>query len=89
METLIIGCDNAAVDMKATVIRHLESKGYQVEDVGVDTPDNPTNYPTVAKRLCDRVREGGYSCLVNSGAQSPSLTWNGRVVECRLVTVEF
>lgn len=36
-----------------------------------------------------RVREGGYTCRVNSGTQSPSLTWNGRVVECRLVTVEF
>ena len=60
METLIIGCDNAAVEMKATVIQHLQAKGYQVEDVGVDAPDNPTNYPTVARRLCNRMREGGY-----------------------------
>ena len=60
METLMIGCDNAAVDMKTLVIRHLEAKGYRVEDVGVDTPENPTNYPTVAKRVCERVRESGY-----------------------------
>lgn len=60
METLIIGCDNAAVDMKTLVIRHLEAKGYRVEDVGVDTPENPTNYPTVAKHACEKVRESGY-----------------------------
>ena len=60
METLIIGCDNAAVDMKTLVVRHLEASGYRVEDVGVDTPESPTNYPTVAKRVCDRVRESGY-----------------------------
>ncbi len=59
METLIIGCDNAAVDMKELVTRHLEGKGYKVEDVGVDAPDNATNYPTVARRVCNRVRESG------------------------------
>lgn len=60
METLIIGCDDAAVEMKMLVIRHLEAQGYRMEDVGVNTPEDPVNYPTVARRVCDRVRESGY-----------------------------
>lgn len=60
MDTLFIGCDNAAVEMKTLIIRHLEECGYQVEDVGVDTPQNSINYPTIAKRVCDKVRESSY-----------------------------
>jgi hypothetical protein len=41
METLIIGCDNAAVDMK-TLSCAIDASGYV--EVGVDTPENPTNY---------------------------------------------
>ena len=60
METLIIGCDNAAVEMKTLVMRHLEEKGYAVVDMGVDKPENPVNYPTIARRVCDRIRENGF-----------------------------
>ena len=60
METLIIGCDNSAVEMKTLVIRHLEEKGYAVVDMGVDKPENPVNYPTIARRVCDRIRENGF-----------------------------
>ncbi|MCI1965040.1 MAG: ribose 5-phosphate isomerase B [Oscillospiraceae bacterium] len=58
---IIIGCDNAAVDLKNVIIKHLKEKGYLVENVGCDAPGDPTNYPTVAKRLCRNITESGYN----------------------------
>lgn len=58
--TIVIGCDNAAVGMKNTLIRFLEEKGLAVENMGCDSADDPTNYPTVAKRVCEAIIESGY-----------------------------
>jgi ribose 5-phosphate isomerase B len=57
----VIGCDNAAVPMKDLVRDYLRQKGFTVEDVGCNSPEDPTNYPTVAKHLCSRVMESGYA----------------------------
>lgn len=61
METIVIGCDNAAVSLKDTLIEVLEAQGIQVENMGCDSPSDPTNYPTVAKRVCQKVIESGYT----------------------------
>ncbi len=58
--TIVIGCDNAAVSLKNTLIAYLESKGVTVENLGCDSSDDPTNYPTVAKRVCKRIQESGF-----------------------------
>lgn len=58
--TIVIGCDNAAVPMKIMLIRFLESKGVTVENVGCDSAEDPTNYPTVAKRACEAIIASGY-----------------------------
>lgn len=34
-------------------------------------------------------REGGYVADINAGGGQPALTWNGRVLSCRMVTVVF
>lgn len=60
VETIVIGCDNAAVPMKEMLVDFLESKGVAVENMGCDSPDDPTNYPTIAKRVCERIIESGY-----------------------------
>lgn len=60
MRTIVIGCDNAAVPMKEALMQHLTEQGYTVENVGCDHPNDPTNYPTVAKRVCDQVIKSGY-----------------------------
>lgn len=59
-KTYVIGCDNAAVSMKNLVRDYLKQKGFAVEDVGCDTSEDPTNYPSVAKRVCRKVTESGY-----------------------------
>ena len=58
---IVIGCDNAAVAMKNALKAFLESKGVVVEDVGCDSAEDPTNYPTIAKKACQRIIESGYS----------------------------
>lgn len=59
--TIVIGCDNAAVPMKDMLIRFLEGRGLTVENMGCDSANDPTNYPTVAKRVCERIIESGYT----------------------------
>ena len=60
MRTMVIGCDNAAVQMKTMLIKFLESKGVTVENMGCDSADDPVNYPTVAKRVCENIIASGY-----------------------------
>ncbi len=61
MRTIVIGCDNAAVPMKVMLIKFLESKGINVENVGCDSADDPVNYPSIAKRACESIIASGYT----------------------------
>lgn len=54
-DTIVIGCDNAAVEMKNQVIELLLSKGIKVEDVGVNSANDETYYPLIAKKVCQEV----------------------------------
>lgn len=58
--TIVIGCDNAAVSLKNELIAFLEKRGVTVENLGCDSASDPTNYPTVAKRVCEAIIAGGY-----------------------------
>ena len=60
MKTIVIGCDNAAVEMKNTIINFVRSLGYEVENMGCDSSDDPTNYPTIAKAVCENIIQSGY-----------------------------
>ncbi len=57
---IVIGCDNAAVGLKRTLIDYIISLGYEVEDVGVDSEQDNTYYPLVAQRVCKRIIDSGY-----------------------------
>lgn len=59
--TIVIGCDNAAVSLKDTLIQFLQSKGVTVENVGCDSAEDPTYYPTIAKRVCQHIIASGYT----------------------------
>jgi len=60
MKTLVMGCDNAAVELKNIIKALVEKEGYAVEDVGVDSADDGTYYPLVAQKLCERIIDSGY-----------------------------
>jgi sugar-phosphate isomerases, RpiB/LacA/LacB family len=56
---LIIGCDDAAYDMKEILKEHLEKKGHVIFDVGVN--DKTTSiYPDIADKLCCKIISGRY-----------------------------
>ncbi len=59
-DTIVIGCDDAAMDMKNTVIALLKAKGINVEDLGVNGLDDHTYYPLVAKKVCESIIKSGY-----------------------------
>jgi len=60
-ETIIIGCDHAAYELKNKIVNFLEKKGIIVKDIGTFTQDS-VNYPdyanqvafAVEKKECDR-----------------------------------
>lgn len=58
--TIVIGCDNAAVSLKKIIINFLEDKGLEVEDVGCYTEEDSTYYPDIAKKVCEKIIESGY-----------------------------
>lgn len=57
---LIIGCDNAAVELKDLLKKHLEEKGYKVKEVGPKTSDDDTYYPLVAEELSKKIQESNF-----------------------------
>jgi ribose 5-phosphate isomerase B len=61
MKIIVLGCDNAAVPMKTMLVKFLESKSITVEDMGCNSADDPVNYPTAAKRVCQNIITSGYT----------------------------
>ena len=57
MKKIVIGCDHAAVELKKTVIAHLEARGFTVADVGTHTNDS-CNYPDYAHAACVKLQNG-------------------------------
>ena len=57
---VIIGCDNAAVELKNIIRAYVENLDYEVENVGCDSAEDSTYYPYIAEKLCERIKETGY-----------------------------
>lgn len=60
-QTIVIGCDNAAVQLKDELTDFLKSKDITIEDMGCDTSDDHIYYPSIAKRVCERIIESSYT----------------------------
>ena len=54
---IAIGCDHGALDMKNAVVKHLEEKGYEVQDFGTYTADS-CDYPDYAAKVCKDITSG-------------------------------
>lgn len=57
MKKIAIGCDHAALELKAELIKHLAQGGIECEDYGTYTPDS-CNYPDYAEKVCNAIKEG-------------------------------
>lgn len=60
MRKYLIGCDDAAVELKDAFIGVLKEAGIEVCDMGVKNKDDKTYYPNVAKALCEKIIADGY-----------------------------
>ncbi len=60
-KTIVIGCDNAAVSLKDTIKKYVESLGFTVEDVGCFASEDPTVYPVIAEKLCQEIQKSDFA----------------------------
>ena len=60
MRSIVIGCDNAAGNLKNVIIDFLKGKNVEVENVGCDSSEDPTYYPYIAEKVCDKIAQSGY-----------------------------
>lgn len=51
---IVIGCDEAALELKQYLIEELRQLGHKIEDVGVYN-ELPTLYPDIAEDLCKKI----------------------------------
>ncbi|MDY0133332.1 MAG: ribose 5-phosphate isomerase B [Desulforegulaceae bacterium] len=58
-ETIIIGCDHAAYELKAKIFDFLEKKGIKVKDIGSFSKDS-VNYPDYANQVARAVKTKEY-----------------------------
>ncbi len=54
---IAIGCDHGGVELKDAVVRHLEEKGYTVNDCGTYNKDS-VHYPVYADKVCKEIQSG-------------------------------
>lgn len=59
-----IGADDAGIELKRTLAAHVRELGFQVDDIGVDTPEAAAtagvDYPDVAERLARGIAAGDW-----------------------------
>ncbi|MBB6481468.1 ribose 5-phosphate isomerase B [Spirochaeta isovalerica] len=58
-ETIIIGNDHGAVELKNAIVAHLTGKGFEVKDLGVGE-EEAVDYPDKAEELCRELLAGDY-----------------------------
>ncbi len=56
-KTIVIGCDQAAYDLKQDVMKHLEERGFKYTDVGTYSTES-VNYPDYAHKVCEKIQNG-------------------------------
>ena len=57
IKKIVIGSDHAGYNLKLKVKAHLESRGFEVTDVGTNTPES-CNYTVYADALCKAIAAG-------------------------------
>lgn len=57
MTKIAIGSDHGGFNLKGTIIKHLEAKGYEVKDFGTYSTDS-CDYPIYAKAVGNSVASG-------------------------------
>lgn len=58
---LVLGCDNAAVDLMKEICALLTEQGIKFTFLGVESASDDTPYPSVAQRVADEIMKSGYT----------------------------
>lgn len=53
---IAIGCDHAAIDLKQTIMAHLDEQG--IEYINLGTDGDPCDYPDMAKAVAEKITSG-------------------------------
>ncbi|MGD1817030.1 MAG: RpiB/LacA/LacB family sugar-phosphate isomerase [Pleomorphochaeta sp.] len=56
---IVLANDHGAVELSKKIKAHLETKGYEVNHLGV-TEEKSVDYPDMAKLACEEYLKGGY-----------------------------
>lgn len=62
MKKIAIASDHGGTELKADLIQRLEKSGYQVQNLGVDSPQTPVDYPDIAPPMAEKVLSGEVDC---------------------------
>ncbi len=57
---IVIGADHGAFELKVKIIKHLESRGFEIENMGVDSAES-VDYPDMAEKTCKEYLKGNYN----------------------------
>ena len=57
IKKIVMGSDHAGYNLKLKVKAHLESRGFEVLDVGTNSPES-CNYTVYAHALCEAIQKG-------------------------------
>ncbi len=60
-KVIVIGSDDAGLELKNIIIELIQTRGYIVEDLGVTDKNDKTMYPLIAKRVCEKIIDSGYA----------------------------
>jgi ribose 5-phosphate isomerase B len=76
-KTIAMGCDHAGLDLKKYIAEKLREHGYEIVDVGTDTPDS-TDYPIYGRGAAEIVAAGkcGLGILVCGSGVGMSMVAN-------------
>ena len=61
---IAIGCDHAGPELKAEILAHLDEKGVEYTDFGIQAGEK-VDYPDKAKEVCEKVASGEYEMAHN------------------------
>ena len=59
MKKVVVANDQGAVELTTKMVKHLESRGYEVNYLGVAT-ETSVDYPLQAEKACREFLKGGY-----------------------------
>lgn len=59
MSKVVVANDHGAIELTLSIVAHLEERGFEVNHLGVTSPDS-VDYPDMATKACGEYLAGGY-----------------------------